>query len=90
MDTLIWVTISAAMAAFTSELIGLVLSRFMDESLITKILTAPLAGTALWLVGYTGWTLVILALAAGFLATASMKLINRPVAIQSVSRKRDW
>ena len=85
MDTLIWIIIAASAAAFTSQLIGVFLP-FAWYGYIDGVLTAPLSALALWLVGLTGWELVISSLAAGFLATATMKVLNRPVAVQQISR----
>jgi len=90
MDILIWILIAAAAAVFTSQLIGVLLSLFMDQTLITGIITAPISGLFLWSIGVTGWSLLVGALAAGFFANAAMKALNRPVAIQKVSRGREW
>lgn len=87
MDTLIWIIISAAAAAFTSQLIGVLLP-FSWYGYINGIITAPLAALALWLMGFSSWELLISAVAAGFLATATMKVLNRPVAVQTIPRGR--
>ena len=88
MDILIWIIIAAAASAFTAQLLGVILSFFMDQTLLVGVITAPIAGVFLWLVGITDWTLVIGALAGGFFATASIKLLNRPVPVQTIPRGR--
>lgn len=88
MDTLIWIIIAAAAAAFTAQLLGVLLSLFMDQTLLVGVITAPIAGVFLWLAGLTDWTLIIGALAAGFFATASIKLLSRPVSVQTIPRGR--
>ena len=87
MDTLIWIIIAAAAAAFTSQVLGVVLP-FAWYSYIDGLLTAPLAAFFLFTVGFVDWPLIVGALAAGFLATATMKVLSRPVAVQQISRGR--
>ena len=84
MDILIWVIISGAAVAFTTELVGLVLDRWMDPRVVKQIITAPIAGLYLWLVGVTGWELLVGALGASFIALGSIWWLNRPLQIQQV------
>lgn len=88
MDILILIVIAAAAAAFTSQLVGAVVERWVDPKLITGILTAPISAVFLWLMGVTNWELAISALAAGFFAAGAMKLLNRPLAVQQVMTRR--
>lgn len=89
MDILILIVISAAAAAFTSQLVGAIAERWIDPTILTGVLTAPLAALAMWLLGASSIQVVIIgALAAGFLAAGAMKLLNRPLAVQQVMSRR--
>ena len=84
MDILTWVIISGGAVAFTTELVGLVLDRWMDPRVVKQIITAPIAAVFLWLVGITGWELLVGSLGAGFIALGSIWWLNRPLQIQQV------
>lgn len=84
MDILIWVIISGGAVAFTTELVGLVLDRWMDPRVVKQVITAPIAALYLWLVGISGWELLVGSLGASFIALGSIWWLNRPLQIQQV------
>lgn len=88
MDILIWIIISGAATGFTTELLGLLLGIWIDPRVIKQLVTAPIAGLYLYLVGITGWPLLVGALAASFLSLIVLWAVNRPVQIQQVISKR--
>jgi hypothetical protein len=89
MDILILIVISAAAAAFTSQLVGAIAERWLDPTILMGVLTAPLAAVSMWLLGGGSWQVILIgALAAGFLAAGAMKLLNRPLSVQQVMSRR--
>lgn len=88
MDTLIWIIIAGAATGFTTELLGLLLGIWIDPKVVKQLVTAPIAALFLYLVGLTGWALLVGALAASFFALIILWAVNRPVQIQQVISKR--
>jgi len=90
MDTLINIFIAGMAVGFATEFIGGLIDYFTPyESRFTKqLLAAPFGALFCWLLGVTGWPLLVGAFAAGFLALAIMFFINRPVSIQQVMSRR--
>lgn len=90
MNLLIAVAVSGMAVGFSTELVGTILERFTSFSagLVKQTLSAPFGALYLWLLGTTGWTLLVGAFAAGFLALIVMYWLNRPVQIQQVMSRR--
>lgn len=90
MDTLIVVIISAAASGYVVELIGSVIERFTiwNTNFITQLLSPFVAAGAAALLGQTGWMLVPIGLAGGFLYLVVTRLLARPVQIQQVISSR--
>jgi hypothetical protein len=90
MDTLIVVIISALAAGYVVELIGSVIEKFTiwNATIICQLLSPFASVGAAVLLGQTGWVLVPVGFAGGFLYLISMKLLSRPVQIQQVVSSR--
>lgn len=90
MEFLIVVVISGLAVGFSTELIGTVVERFTSYSarILKQILSAPFGALYAYLLGVTGWSLLVGGLASGFLALVIMFFVNRPVQIQQVISQR--
>ena len=84
MDILISIIISGMAVGYVTE----ILSTFANPRIIKLSLTLPLSYLACWLLGLLGPTLIVAGLAAAFFSLATLQLLNRPVNIQSVNRRR--
>lgn len=90
MELLLNIIISGMAVGFTTEAIGTLLERFtaFPSPTIKGILAAPLAALFCWILGVSDWTLIVAALAAGFISLVIMRWVNRPVQIQQVMSRR--
>jgi len=90
MDILIVVIISALSGGYLVELIGTVIERFTiwNASIISQLLVPFVAAGSAVLLGQTGWVLIPIGLASGFLYLVVTKLLARPVQIQQVVSSR--
>lgn len=88
MDTFLHILIIGFAVGYVTELAGDLLIDYVDARILKQSATLPLAFGGLLLFGYFDWTLVVTAPAAGFVALAIMKIVNRPVILQSVAQRR--
>ena len=90
MDNLFVIIISGMAVGFSTELIGTLLERYTAfySPIIKQVLASPFGALYCWLLGITGWTLLVSALASGFFALVIMFWISRPVQIQQVVSRR--
>jgi hypothetical protein len=86
MNLLISVIIAGCAVGFSTELFGAFLERFTSwyVPIIKQTLAAPLGALFAWLLGVTGWPLLVVALASAFITLSIMAIINRPINIQQV------
>jgi hypothetical protein len=84
MDTLITIIISGMAISYIVELLSQI---FKSTNIIKIFTTLPLALLACWLLGLTGFTLIVGAIAAAFFSLASLLLLNRTGSIQTISRR---
>ncbi|CAB4128618.1 hypothetical protein UFOVP223_112 [uncultured Caudovirales phage] len=87
MSILISVIISGMAVAYTTEFISSIGEKFFNPRTVKLVLTLPLAIFASWLLGLTGFVLAVASPAAGFFSLATLQLLNRPVNIQTVTRR---
>jgi hypothetical protein len=89
MDILAHVIIAGMGVAFILATVDDLLGRFMATKLVKLIATLPLSSFLLSFLGaYSLAQLVVLGIAAGFFSLSALLLINRPVSIQSLPRRR--
>ena len=89
MDILAHVIVAGMGVAFILATVDDLLGRFMATKLIKLIATLPLSSLLLSFLGtYSLAQLVVLGIAAGFFSLSALLLINRPVSIQSLPRRR--
>lgn len=90
MDTLIVVVISALAGGYVVELIGAVIERFTiwNTAIVSQLLSPFATVGAAVLLGQSGWSLVPVGLAGGFLYLVVSKILSRPVQIQQVLSNR--
>jgi hypothetical protein len=89
MDILGHVIVAGLGVAFILAIVDDSLGRFMATKLIKLIATLPLSSLLLSFLGtYSLAQLVVLGIAAGFFSLSALLLINRPVSIQSLPRRR--
>lgn len=90
MDNIFVVIISGMAVGFSTELIGTLMERFtpFSSSVTKQVLSAPFGALYCWLLGVSGWELLVFSLASGFFALVIMYWINRPVQIQQVMSRR--
>jgi hypothetical protein len=89
MDILAHVIIAGLGVAFILATIDDLLGGFMATKLIKLIATLPLSSLLLSFLGtYSFAQLVVLGIAAGFFSLSALLLVNRPVSIQSLPRRR--
>jgi hypothetical protein len=84
METLIVVIISGMATGYILEFIGSFLS---SDRWLKRILTLPLSYSAAWLMGITGLSLVVIGLASAFFSLSILHLLNRPVTINTITRR---
>jgi uncharacterized membrane protein len=87
MSILISIIISGMAVAYTTEFISSIGEKFFNPRTVKLILTLPLAVLASWLLGLSGFVLVVASPAAAFFSLATLQLLNRPASIQTVSRR---
>ncbi len=75
---------TAMVVGFLVEL----LDSFINPRFIKMILTIPTSLGALWLLGVTGYPLVVFTLAAGFFSTAVLHILNRATTVANVITRR--
>jgi hypothetical protein len=73
---------------YATELIGSIVGRLFDPTLLKRILTLPFGIGACWLMGIEGSGLAVAGPAAGFFSLAIMIILNRPVTVQQVVQRR--
>jgi hypothetical protein len=89
MDILAHVIVAGLGVAFIFAIVDDLLGRFMTTKLVKLIATLPLSSLLLSFLGtYSFVQLVVLGIAAGFFSLSALLLINRPVSIQSLPRRR--
>jgi hypothetical protein len=89
MDILAHVIVAGLGVAFIFSIVDDLLGRFMATKLVKLIATLPLSSLLLSFLGtYSFVQLVVLGIAAGFFSLSALLLINRPVSIQSLPRRR--
>jgi glutamate synthase domain-containing protein 3 len=90
MDTLIVVLIAALAGSYLVELIGTLVERFTiwNANFISQLLSPFATAGAAVLLGQTGWELIPIGLAGGFIYIIVMKVLSRPVQIQQVVSSR--
>jgi hypothetical protein len=89
MDILGHVIVAGLGVAFILAIVDDLLGRFMATKLVKLIATLPLSSFLLSFLGaYSLAQLVVLGIAAGFFSLSALLLINRPVSIQSLPRRR--
>jgi hypothetical protein len=89
MDILGHVIVAGLGVAFIFAIVDDLLGRFMATKLVKLIATLPLSSFLLSFLGaYSLAQLVVLGIAAGFFSLSALLLINRPVSIQSLPRRR--
>lgn len=90
MNLLITIVIAGMAASFVVELLGFLIVQFTvwNERVIKQLLSAPLAALACWLLGVSGWTLLVASLASGFFCIVVMWYMTRPVIVQNLSSRR--
>jgi hypothetical protein len=89
MDILGHVIVAGLGVAFILAIVDDFLGRFMATKLVKLIATLPLSSFLLSFLGaYSLAQLVVLGIAAGFFSLSALLLINRPVSIQSLPRRR--
>ena len=89
MDILGHVIVAGLGVAFIFAIVDDLLGRFMTTKLVKLIATLPLSSFILSFLGaYSLAQLVVLGIAAGFFSLSALLLINRPVSIQSLPRRR--
>jgi hypothetical protein len=90
MDTLIVVIISAMAGGYIVELIGAAVERFTiwNTAVVSQLMSPFATVGAAVLLGQSGWILVPVGLAGGFLYLVVSKLLSRPVQIQQVVSSR--
>lgn len=90
MDLLIAIIISGLAVGFASELVGALVERFTVwyTPVFKQVVAAPFGALFAWLLGVTGWEILVAALASAFLALVIMFWVNRPVQIQQVMSRR--
>jgi hypothetical protein len=89
MDILAHVIVAGLGVAFIFAIVDDLLGRFMATKLVKLIATLPLSSFLLSFLGtYSFVQLVVLGIAAGFFSLSALLLINRPVSIQSLPRRR--
>ena len=89
MDILGHVIVAGLGVAFILAIVDDFLGRFMPTKLVKLIATLPLSSLLLSFLGtYSLAQLVVLGIAAGFFSLSALLLINRPVSIQSLPRRR--
>jgi hypothetical protein len=89
MDILGHVIVAGLGVAFILAIVDDLLGRFMATKLVKLIATLPLSSLLLSFLGaYSLAQLVVLGIAAGFFSLSALLLINRPVSIQSLPRRR--
>jgi ABC-type bacteriocin/lantibiotic exporter with double-glycine peptidase domain len=84
MDILIVVLISGMATSYITEFIG---SFMNSDRWLKRILTLPLAVVSCWIMGVTGLQLVVVGLASAFVSLAILLLLNRPVTINTITRR---
>jgi hypothetical protein len=85
MDILFYVVISGLAVAFTTEFIS---ELFGKARLIRLLLTLPLAYGACWLFGISWQQSIVCALAASFISTFLLQLVDKATTIQNKYTRR--
>jgi hypothetical protein len=89
MDILAQVIVSGLGVAFILATIDDLLGSFLATKWVKLIITLPLSSLLMSFLGeYSFAQLVVLGTAAGFFSLSALLLINRPVSIQSLPRRR--
>jgi len=88
MDTLIGIIISGIAVSFSIEFINMATESFFSPKILRAILTLPLTFYAAWLLGITGFTLVIAGPAAGFISVVATQIVTRPASVTQVVSRR--
>jgi energy-converting hydrogenase Eha subunit A len=89
MDILGEVIIAGLSVAFILGAIDDLVGKYISTKLVRLVLTVPLSVLFISLLGtYTFGQLVVLGTAAGFFSLSALLLVNRPVSIQSLQRRR--
>ena len=66
------------------EFIGSFMS---SDRWLKRILTLPLSFSASWLMGITALPLIVIGLASAFFSLSVLHLLNRPVTINTITRR---
>lgn len=89
MDILAHVIVAGLGVAFILATVDDLLGSFIATKWVKVVLTLPLASLLISVLGaYSFAQLVVLGIAAGFFSLSSLLLVNRPVSIQSLPRRR--
>lgn len=87
MELLLIVVVSGMAVGYLTELAASLTEKWWSTGITKRVLTLPLGALFAWLLGVTGWMLVVAAPAAGFLALVIMSIITRPVVVTGGSRR---
>jgi hypothetical protein len=89
MDILINIFISSLAVGFFVEVIATALSGYLTiPAGIKGIIAAGLSVLSCWILGVSGWTLVIGGFASAFIYISILRWLDRPVQIQQVMSRR--
>lgn len=88
MDILIGIIISGIAVSFSIEFVNVVTENFFSAKILRAVLTLPLAFYAAWLLGITGFTLVVAGPAAAFISVAATQIVTRPASVAQVVSRR--
>lgn len=89
MDTLIDIVISSLAVGFFVEIVATALKNFVEiPAGIKGIVAAGLAVLSCWILGMSGWPLLIGGFASAFIYISILRWLDRPVQIQQVMSRR--
>jgi len=89
MDILAQVIVAGLGVAFILATVDDLLGTYFSTKWVKLVLTIPLSSLFVSLFGtYSFGQLVVLGIAAGFFSLSALLLVNRPVSIQSLNRRR--
>ena len=88
MDSLISILISGMAVAYVIELLVFLTSSVLNPKFVKMGLTLPLSVLSCYLLGVTGWSLIIFGLAASCIALIVVFFVNRPTPNQVITTRR--
>jgi hypothetical protein len=87
MELLIDILIAGLAVSYATELVSAILGRIINPKIIRIIITAPLSYYAMWLLGSTGNSLLVVGASVSFISLATLQIVNRPVTITTSNRR---